>query len=848
MEISVLIVEDESVVALDLEQRLVGMGFRVVGHTHTGRNAVELARSHEPNVILMDIKLRGDLDGIETAELIRREVDVPIIFLTAFSDSANLDRAKRSNTYGYILKPFQERELAIAIELARYKHSTEREMRRNRALLDVTLNTIEEGVITIDANDEILLMNRAACRMTGWDASGAIGRTLKEVFLTGRGSAEDDTYTEGGGMGEPWITLRDRSGGERLVEVSRKEIEFGASSTSSYALVFRDVTVELENRRRLLAAKEEAEAAARARGDFLARVSHELRTPLNSILGMVQLARQVDSADGELTEYLDILSGSSESLMALISDLLDYARSDSGGITIRRERFDLMSAIENVGKSHAMDAHRRGLRLINVLDPTLPRMVYGDEQRVIQILGNLLSNAVKFTNHGYVSLTVRPGAEPRHIRFSVEDTGVGIPADRREAVFDDFSQLDDPSTRSAGGVGLGLAIVRRLIFAMGGSIDLDSTPGEGSIFAVDIPLTPADEPAARNEDDPGWGPAAVGRVRTNDELVERVWRPLCEMRGVAFRRYDLPSLWEECRDDELLVVNRSAVDALAGDTHDAHRSALNGRGVNIVVIDTLHDARELPRLSELQIAHLKEPVRHDVIERLLTGRFDEMYADEHRLDSDYIGDGYRESGHPVDILVINDEGRDGNECVSILRDLGHRVSLVGNGWAAREELRRLRFHAVIFDLETIDDAVWSLASWIRGRTVAISGSEVTLVALLKEDVVDRLRTSERDFDIVVSKPFTIEAASDVIRAVASEDALYVGRGNPRGRDGGVKALHDALAAGSLDRATEIVHQIRETASSAEEEEALFRILLALRRGDKEKGVALLMKLKEERKV
>ncbi|MCG8478615.1 MAG: ATP-binding protein, partial [Spirochaetales bacterium] len=547
MEISVLIVEDESVVALDLEQRLIGMGFRVTGHAHTGATAVELARSSEPDVILMDIKLRGDLDGIETAELIRREVDVPVIFLTAFSDSTNLDRAKRSNAYGYILKPFQERELAIAIELARYKHNTERELHRNRALLNVTLNTIEEGVITIDSNDVILLMNRAACRMTGWDESDAIGRVLTEVFLLHGDGEPDGAYTEDNGVGEPWMTLRDRSGVERLVEVSRKEIKPGASSTSSYALVFRDVTVELENRRRLLAAKEKAEAAARARGDFLARVSHELRTPLNSILGMVQLARQIDSVDGELTEYLDILSGSSESLMALISDLLDYARSDSGGITVRRERFDLTSAVENVGKSHAMDAHRRGLRLINVIDPTVPRVVYGDEQRVIQVLGNLLSNAVKFTNHGYVSLAVRPGVEPRHIRFTVEDTGVGIPADRYEAVFDDFSQLDDPSTRSAGGVGLGLAIVRRLIFAMGGSIDLDSTPGDGSIFAVDIPLTPADESGTKERDEPSRGRAVIGRVRTNDGLVERVWRPLCEARGVAFRRDDLPSLWKRCR-------------------------------------------------------------------------------------------------------------------------------------------------------------------------------------------------------------------------------------------------------------------------------------------------------------
>ena len=846
MEISVLIVEDESVVALDLEQRLIGMGFHVAGHAHTGEKALGLARSNRPDVILMDIKLRGDLDGIETAGIIRREVDVPIIFLTAFSDAANLERAKRSDASGYILKPFQERELAIAIELALYKHNAERELRRNRALLDVTLNTVEEGVITIDRDDVILLMNRAAQRMTGWEESDAIGRSLGEIFRTCSESEADDACTEDIESGEPLVVLRDRSGAERLVEVSQKDIESGGVSISYRVLVFRDVTLELENRRTLLAAKEEAETAARARGDFLARVSHELRTPLNSILGMVQLARQLDAGDGELTEYLDILSGSSESLMALISDLLDYARSDSGGITVRRERFDLVNAIESVGKSHAMDAHRRGLRLINVIDSAVPRIVFGDEQRVIQILGNLLSNAVKFTNHGYVSLTVTPGVEPQHIRFSVKDTGIGIPSDRQEAVFEDFSQLDDPSTRSAGGVGLGLAIVRRLILAMGGSVDLQSTFGNGSTFTVDIPLSPADR--SHGAEETNRGRDAVRIVRTNDELVERVWRPLCENRNVTLKRYDTPALWKACRGDELLVVNRSAINALADDPDDGDREYLRNYGVDIVVIDTLHDARDLPDVPGLNIAHLKEPVRHDVIERLLAGRFEEMYTDEHRLDPDRIGEHYLKSDRILDILVVNDERGEGNGCVSILRDLGHRVTLVGNGWAVREELRRVRFHAVIFDLESVDDTTSRLASWIRGRTVAISEREVTLVVLIDRDLAEGVRTSEGDFDVVVAKPFTVEAALEVTRAVALDDTVHIGRGRRRGRDDGVKALQEALAAGSLDRATDILHQIRETASSAEEEEALFRILLALRRGDMEKGVALLMKLKEERKV
>lgn len=523
MSTNVFIVEDENIVALDLEHRLLSMGFSVVGQAGTGEQAIDLIADLRPNVVLMDIQLRGELDGIHTAERVQKELDVPVIFLTAYSDNDSLKRVKESQAYGYLLKPFQEREVAIAIELALYKHRAERELRQSRALLDATINNIDEGVITAAADRRVILMNEAASRLTGWPLEEALGRPIDDIVRT--------EPIDGPESAAGWMSLVDRAGARRAVSMNRTPLEHGGFAAGSEVLVIRDVSADLEHNRRLLEAKAAAESAARAKTDFLARVTHELRTPLNSILGMTGLVRD-EIAGAELADHLAILESSAGSLSDLIGDILDFNRLDGDREVLREDLFDPVDMVERTVRSHAVEAQDGGLRLIAVIDPRASRQVYGDESRTAQVLRNLISNAIKFTDHGYVAVTLSPAADGG-IELSIEDTGRGIPPERVDRIFEPFTQVDELATRDAGGVGLGLSIVRRLTQRMGGTVTVDSTPGRGSVFRVVLPFNVATpEPA-----EPARAPVehSAGLV-TDDPLLYRVFAPWCAHRGIPLRR------------------------------------------------------------------------------------------------------------------------------------------------------------------------------------------------------------------------------------------------------------------------------------------------------------------------
>lgn len=231
-QLKILIVEDESIVALDMENRLASLGYRIVGIASTGARAMELAAAQGPDLVLMDIKLKGDLDGIDTAELILRRLDIPIIFITAFADEATLARAKVTDAFAYILKPFNEREVVIAIQISLYKHRMESELRRNRALLDGILNTIGDGVVATDEGGGILFLNSSARAMLGAGGT-AEGRTISDYAEVRDGPGS-------------YARLESRGGNVTPVEYARRSLSLGVSGGGAALHVFRDVTERLQ--------------------------------------------------------------------------------------------------------------------------------------------------------------------------------------------------------------------------------------------------------------------------------------------------------------------------------------------------------------------------------------------------------------------------------------------------------------------------------------------------------------------------------------------------------------------------------------------------------------------------
>jgi len=267
----------------------------------------------------------------------------------------------------------------------------------------------------------------------------------------------------------------------------------------------------------LAQARDQALEASRVKSDFLARMSHEIRTPLNAIIGMGELLGGTPLS-GEQNRYVEISRKAGEALLDLINDILDLAKIEARQLTLEQIDFDVFKLLQDAVDIHVIKAGEKNVELILQIDPELPRQRRGDPTRLRQIMLNLIGNALKFTERGRVVVAASPSADLREgVRFSVTDTGIGIPADKQQAIFDSFSQVDSSTTRKYGGTGLGLAICKTLVGMMGGAIGVKSEPGRGSCFFFEVPLPfAAAKPAA---DASGVEPSAPPAARRQRLLL-----------------------------------------------------------------------------------------------------------------------------------------------------------------------------------------------------------------------------------------------------------------------------------------------------------------------------------------
>ncbi|MFZ2989665.1 ATP-binding protein, partial [Ideonella sp.] len=273
-----------------------------------------------------------------------------------------------------------------------------------------------------------------------------------------------------------------------------------------------DVTERRQFELALARARDEAEAANRAKSAFLANTSHEIRTPLNALLGLARLARQPEVDEIRRRNYIEQISDSAETLSLIISDILDLSRIEAGKMHVEQLPFRLDELLQSLQQSYGALADARGLSMQLRCDPDIPDVVLGDSVRVRQILSNFLNNALKFTPRGSIVLIVRRGLA-NLLRFEVHDTGVGISAEAQAQLFMPFSQVDSSMNRNVGGTGLGLSICRQLAQLMGGEVGLESVPGEGSLFWAELPLPDSsDEDLDISTGSEGFDPIEGARV------------------------------------------------------------------------------------------------------------------------------------------------------------------------------------------------------------------------------------------------------------------------------------------------------------------------------------------------
>jgi len=364
----------------------------------------------------------------------------------------------------------------------------------------------ENAVICTDARQKIIFFNQGAERVFGWTADEVVGQDLAMLMpLRFRpGHAERVAGFQHGARAA-------RRMGERgtIYAVRKDGSEFPAEATISKSdadgrviltAILQDISERRAYERELELARDRAEAAMQAKSMFLANMSHEIRTPLNAVIGMTSLLLHTD-IDEEQRDYTETIRSSSEALLAIINDLLDYSKLEVGRLDLERHAFEVRRCVEEALDLIASGASEKNLDLAYMIEPGVPATILADATRLRQILVNLLSNAIKFTHHGEVVVTV--SGAPRdeggyRLVFAVRDTGIGIPPHRLDDIFHSFTQVDASTTRKYGGTGLGLTISRRLAEMMGGGLTVESEPGRGSTFSAAIVADAFDDQLAEH--------------------------------------------------------------------------------------------------------------------------------------------------------------------------------------------------------------------------------------------------------------------------------------------------------------------------------------------------------------
>ena len=378
-----------------------------------------------------------------------------------------------------------ERTSELQKEIAERKH-TDQKLEERTAFFNSLIENTPIAIVAVGIDDIVQFCNPAFENIFRYRQADVIGKSLLGLVTNSEILSEVSTNREALWKGKVihTVTKRVRSDGS-LVDVEAFSVPLGPSENRTGAVMqYQDITERKRAEEALVRAKDAAEAASRAKSEFLANMSHEIRTPMNGIIGMTELALDTELTSGQ-REYLGLVLASADSLLKLINDILDFSKIEAGKIDIEKIEFPFQHSLDETLKSLALRAQQKNVELSWRVGPGIPDYLKGDVGRLRQILVNLVGNAVKFTERGAIEVSVETESESEAgvlLHFRVRDSGIGIPRAKQEMIFEAFTQVDSSTTRNYGGTGLGLAITSRLVQLMGGTIWVESEPGQGSVF------------------------------------------------------------------------------------------------------------------------------------------------------------------------------------------------------------------------------------------------------------------------------------------------------------------------------------------------------------------------------
>lgn len=483
----VLVVDDEYSNRLLLEELLSDYN---VECADSGSQMWKIIEQRVPSLILMDVMM-PEVDGFTLAKNLsekERYKDVPIIFVTAKVTGEDVEKGFDIGGYDYIKKPFNQLELESRVKKALEKKKTERFLKGKAFTADKIVETMSEGILIVDPNGFIIDVNPATVHLLGYQKNELIGKCVNDICL-------DKDFTQH--LSNERITSKYET---LFVTKERKEIPVISSNSTifeespvpqGWVCVIHDISLQKETEKSLIEARDKAEEADKLKSAFIANMSHEIRTPMNSIVGFSELLEDPELTFEERNEYVGIIQKNSDKLLNFIDNLLDISIIEAGQIQINKGKTYVNTIMDELLASfliikNKLNKHTVELR-VNKGSQDRNFCFLTDLYRFQQILMNLLGNAIKFTKEGYVELGYSLVDNQKSILFYVKDTGIGIPDDKKEIIFDRFGQVSHEDIENLGGTGLGLAISKQLAELLEGDLYLETQYGKGSTFFLKLP-------------------------------------------------------------------------------------------------------------------------------------------------------------------------------------------------------------------------------------------------------------------------------------------------------------------------------------------------------------------------
>ncbi|HEY9789503.1 MAG TPA: response regulator, partial [Candidatus Obscuribacterales bacterium] len=568
--------------------------------------------------------------------------------------------------------------------------------------------------------------------------------------------------------------IHERSKFDQRIQSLNKALEQRVSELDTVNEELRWLTKELQT------ARDHAVAAAQTKSQFLSNMSHEIRTPLNGLIATAELLLQTELSD-EQREFVTISRESALVLLETVNDLLDFSRVESGKLSLDQTDFDVLGLVEGAAELMSHRAREKHLSLMTHVSRDVPSKLYGDPARLRQVLINLLSNAVKFTEHGEVvcRVTVESQSQARvQVRFSVYDTGVGMPRAMQRTLFEPFFQADSSMTRQKAGAGLGLSIARRLVELMDGTLGVDSTEGQGSTFWFVVPLeNRADENA------PNAVPETLRNLRvltvngppeTQKVIHEyaRCWHMTCTSADTASEALAVMGRWHASHKPfDLVIVDFSISDMHPFTFARYVRNSPDLNGTKLMLLTSGEEEGRGERALKCgYAAYLTKPIKQsqlfDCLSNVMQGHsiFEpvQIAAVEGRRGDETLQLPPNEPANPL-ILVVEDNAVNQRVARLQLEELGYRVHIVGNGREALEATTRLRYDLILMDCAMPEMDGYEATSRIR-KQEALIGRHTPIIALTAHSMPgDRERCLECGMDDYLSKPIAKDELGQAIK-------------------------------------------------------------------------------------